>query len=340
MYDRSNKKIEIYKRLMILVPILILVFLIGVVILKKVDEAPINESIKRNSSSANKTETVEINGVLCTPKKNIQTFLFIGNDNSEEREETGTVLGGGQCDTLELIVVDKGNEAYYRLSLNRDTMTEIESFDSEGNSLGTSVAQLSLAYAQGGGEEKSCENAAQAVSNLLYGQKIDEYLSLNMDAIPTINNMVGGVEVIIEDDFSRTDSGLVMGETVTLTDEQAIAFVQGRKNVADGTNENRVKRQNTYLSALQTKMISLCKNDPSFSLEFFNSLEDYMVTSFTGKKFSRLTNTMVTYEDKGRIEPEGSSALGRFNYNEFTIDEDNLADIVMELFYEQVDEEK
>lgn len=335
MNDRSQKKLEIYKKLRILIPVLLIIFLGGGIILRKVDEAPLDKTANYDSG-AEEPETVEINGVLCTPKEDIQTFLFIGNDNSEEREETGTVLGGGQCDTLELLVVDKAKEEYRRLSLNRDTMTEIESFDAEGNSLGSSVAQLSLAYAQGGGGEKSCENTANAVSNLLYGQKIDQYLSLNMDSIPTINKKVGGVEVTIEDDFSRTDSGLVQGETVTLTDEQAQIFVQGRKNVADGSNQNRVERQNTYLSALQSKMIKLCSDDPSFSLEFFNSLEDYMVTSFTPKQFSRLTNTMINYEDKGRLEPEGESVVGRFNYNEFTIDQENLTDLVIELFYDKV----
>ena len=49
--------------------------------------------------------------------------------------------------------------------------------------------------------ESSCENTVDAVSDMLYGIKIDGYIAMNIDAIKVINHLAGGVPVTIEDDF-------------------------------------------------------------------------------------------------------------------------------------------
>lgn len=179
-------------------------------------------------------EIVEINGVRCTPKKNIKTYLFMGLDAQGEAEASEEYDGTGQCDTLQLLVIDETNNTYTRLPINRDTMTDVNSLDDDGTYLATTYMQISLAHATGDGMEMSCENTADAVSGLLYDQPIDGYASLNMDSIEVLNHLVGGVTVTIEDDFSKEDPTLRMGETVTLTDEQAMHYVRGRMNVGDG----------------------------------------------------------------------------------------------------------
>lgn len=49
------------------------------------------------------------------------------------------------------------------------------------------------------------ENTVDAVSTLLKGQKVDGYAMINMSAIQVVNDMVGGVTVTIEGDFSERD---------------------------------------------------------------------------------------------------------------------------------------
>ena len=51
--------------------------------------------------------------------------------------------------------------------------------------------------------ETRAENTVDAVSTLLGGHKIDGFAMVNMSAIEVVNDMVGGVTVTIEDDFSR-----------------------------------------------------------------------------------------------------------------------------------------
>ena len=89
-----------------------------------------------------------------------------------------------------------------------------------------------------------------AVSNMLYGNRIEGYISLNMDSIKILNHLAGGVPVTIEDDFSQSDPSLVMGQNITLTDDQAMHYVHDRMNVGDGTNECRMRRQKAYVDAL------------------------------------------------------------------------------------------
>lgn len=69
------------------------------------------------------------------------------------------------------------------------------------------------------------------MSNFLDGQRIDGYAAVNMGAIGTINHLAGGVTVTIEDDFSKVDKTMKMGETITLTDEQAVHYVHDRYDV-------------------------------------------------------------------------------------------------------------
>ena len=84
-------------------------------------------------------------------------------------------------------------------------MTQIRILGVTGEPAGTFTGQLALAHTYGSGEEDSCENTVLAVSNLLYGMEIDHYVSLTMDGVALLNDLVGGVTVEVLDDFSGID---------------------------------------------------------------------------------------------------------------------------------------
>jgi anionic cell wall polymer biosynthesis LytR-Cps2A-Psr (LCP) family protein len=71
--------------------------------------------------------------------------------------------------------------------------------------MGTSEIQIAYAHAVGDGGAFSCENVVEAVSNYLGGVDIQSYIAMNIDSIAKINQLVGGVTVTIEDDFSAID---------------------------------------------------------------------------------------------------------------------------------------
>ena len=319
--------------------LIVFVFTLVLVAVGVVSQAVDQRTIAREEGTTQwPKDMVEINGIKCTPKKNIKTYLIMGLDSRGEAEATEEYDGTGQVDTLELVVVDYTANTYTRLPINRDTMTEVQTLDTDGTFLATTKMQISLAHACGDGMEISCENTVDAVSNLLYGQTIDGYASLNMDSIKVLNHLAGGVTVTIEDDFSNSDPSLVQGETVTLTDEQAMAYVHDRMNVGDGTNEGRMRRQTQYLSALKPILMEKCQADSSYALEIYDALTPYMVTDQSRNDFIKLTAALIDSEEQERLHIEGTNEVGDTGFNEFTVDEESLADVVIQLFYDKIEE--
>lgn len=338
----TMNKGKVFKKLLPLLIAVVVIAVVAGVASRTVDHQKVNSDTDNQTATeaVQQEETVEINGVLCTPKKNIKTYLFMGIDATGEVETKKEFDGTGQCDTLQVVVVDEKNNTYTRLPINRDTMTDVKSLDDEGNYLLTSTLQIALAHSKGDGMEISCENTVDAVSNLLYGQTIDGYASLNMNSIEVLNHLVDGVTVTIEDDFSKEDPSLVMGETVKLTDEQAMHYVRGRMNVGDGTNEGRMRRQSKYLSALKIKLIEKCQEDNAFALDIYDALEPYMVTSLSRNDFIKLAASLVTADEQESLEIQGINTIGEMGFNEFTVDESSLAEVVIQLFYDRVENEE
>ena len=280
-------------------------------------------------------QTITYKGKEYVPKKNIETYLFVGVDSDGKVKKVKEYGESGMADTLILLVRDLSAGTYQTLSLDRNTMTEIKCVDVDGSYIVTVVNQLSFAHAEGDGLELSCENTVDAVSNLLKGQKIDGYAVLNMSAIRVLNHEIGGVEVTIEDDFSQVDPTMEIGKTMVLDDTQAEYFVRGRMNVADGTNENRMKRQNVYLDAYRTKMKSRCVEDAEFPLQLYDALGEYMVTTISAQKFSKLAMMTLNGKDQGSLHIEGKNKTGEMGYIEFTPDKDSLQEVIISLFYRE-----
>jgi anionic cell wall polymer biosynthesis LytR-Cps2A-Psr (LCP) family protein len=330
-YRSRDEKRQFYKQLFLILLGFAAVFLVAGLVYKIVDQQLI-----RQEEEEKKSGVVEFNGVKYIPKKNIKTYLFMGIDTTGKvKKVTSYDESAGQSDVLIVMVRDVSNGTYKTLPINRNTITEIENYDLDGSFIATSESQICLAHAHGDGMEVSCKATVNAVSDLLLGQKIDGYMSLNMGAIGTINHEVGGVTVTIEDDFSQSDTSLKMGETVKLSDEQAIRFVHDRMNVADGTNENRMKRQSVYLNALKPVMKEKCAEDQQFPIKLYESLQDYMVTNIQAKTFSKLALMAMQDKDEGEVTIEGTNSIGDNDLYEFRVDEDSLTDAVIELFYDK-----
>ena len=113
----------------------------------------------------------------------------------------------------------------------------------------------------------------------MYGITINRYISIAMDGIPVLNDLVGGVTVEVMDDFSGIDDTLIQGETVTLKGQQALTYVRERKRLSDPTNTHRMERQKQYLEALQKQMLKLSDASENFALSTLMELNDYLVSN-------------------------------------------------------------
>ncbi len=214
-------------------------------------------------------------------------------------------------------------------------MTDVPVLGVTGNRAGFAFEQIALSHAYGSGLEDSCENTVDAVEELLGQPKIDNYIMLNMDAIPILNDEFGGVEVEIKDDFSLVDNSLVMGETVRLKGQQALTYTRIRKNVADETNLARMERQKQYITAFFTQFKKYVENDSKAGVSAFNSVSEYMVTDCDVKNLVELQNKFGKCSDPVLYDIPGEAKEGT-KFMEYYVNQAEFKNILAEIFYEKV----
>ena len=134
--------------------------------------------------------SIEYGGNMYLPNKDLKSILLLGIDSTQNPDEDRK--NSAQADLLVLLVVDPKNERFSSIHLNRDTMTDIREIDSNGKKYGEFQGQLALAHTYGSDEAMRCRNTVAVVEDLLYGVEIDHYVSVTMDAVPIINDSVGG----------------------------------------------------------------------------------------------------------------------------------------------------
>ena len=321
----------------------VLVLLAGMLLLQRwenTQDAPVSSSGEASSVEAGAPvdgrEITYYNDTAYARREDLETVLLLGVDKFEGETPEG-YINNQQADFLLLLVLDEENETCTPIQLNRDTMTQIQILGVTGEPAGTFTGQLALAHTYGSGEEDSCENTVLAVENLLYGVGIDHYVSLTMDGVALLNDLVGGVTVEVLDDFSGIDDSLVQGETVTLQGQQALTYVRSRGGLEDSSNLRRMERQRQYLSALQQQLKAAVQQEDGFTLDALLQLNEYMVSDCTVEQLSALADNMAHYQVSDILTTPGDAQEGE-EYMEFTVDEYALQQMVMDVFYEPVEE--
>lgn len=330
--NNRNRKAKLNKKSMAMIAAAFLIILAVAALMYYMDHRTTGTS----EGSSKKVYTID--DEECYKKQNIETYLFLGVDSTNDDKNAKKKEQSVQCDSVILLVIDRVNKTFATLPLDRDAMVSLEIPDEDGNILGENTMQLALAYAYGDGKEQSCELAEDAVSGLLHDQRIDGYVSLSMDAIGAVNHLVGGVDVTVTDDFAG-ESGLASGQTVHLSDAQAETFVRGRKTVGDGTNENRMSRQQTYIEALYPAVIDHAKQDNNFVSNARKKLDKYMVTNMTDSDFSKIIEALSSDKKMNLPDIKYSRTVNKdTGYAEVEYDEDSLEGVVKKLFYDPVEE--
>ena len=329
-YRRRQDKKRLYKGLGIAAGVLILGIAVISVVLGMADHYRIN-----SDSSTDSRETITYKNETYVKKGNLETYLIAGIDAPGKVEKVTEYDGTGQCDVLAVIVRDRSTDQCKLLSIDRNTITAVKSLDNDGTYLDTTDIQISLAHAMGFDQQVRAENTVDAVSHLLGDQTIDGYAMVNMGAIQVVNDMVGGVTVTIEDDFSDVDPSMKKGETVTLMGEQAEKYVRSRKEISDGSNQNRMSRQSTYEEAFKPAFRNKCAENSKFPLEVYHAMEDYMTTNISAKKFCRLAILMSDENQDEKVAISGTYGLDEDDWQTFTPDEDSLQEAILELFYQK-----
>lgn len=279
----------------------------------------------------------EENVVLYDGKKyryndHLSNYLFMGIDTREKVEGYETQKDAGQADALFLVSLDRAEQKLQILTIPRDTMAQIETFNPGGKSLGMTEDHINLQYAFGDGKTKSCELMKTAVSNLLYQIPIQGYCSLNMDGIPILTELVDGVEVTVPDDsLQEVYPEFTEGAKVTLTKENTEQFVRYRDITESQSALVRSERQKIFLEAYLERVQQIASEDPGIVTRIYEGVQDYMVSNMGTDIFAQLLEASL----KNTPEPcslPGEGTEGQ-DFDEFHVEEDALYDLVLQMFY-------
>jgi LCP family protein required for cell wall assembly len=297
-----------------------------------------DESASAMNSDVEKWQegTIEYNGKYYRYNNYIRSYLLMGIDSDDPVETAEDGVSGGQSDAMFLLVVDSENETLSVISINRNTMTAVDVYDEDGNGLGIYQAQICTQHGFGDGKKLSCTRTVSAVKNLFYNIPIAGYLSINMGAIPQLNDAIGGVEVEVLEDISypAKNVSLTAGDTVTLNGQEAYCYVRGRDvNDFDSATE-RLRRDEQYIIQFMNQLKSFSGGNAEVAAGIYDSVSDYIVSSVD---FAALAEDVIGYEfsDDIMYTVPGETAAGD-KYEEYQVDEAAFYDLIIHIFYNEV----
>lgn len=269
----------------------------------------------------------------------IQTYLLMGVDKEGPAVAAEDGTDGGQSDAMFLVVMDTGKKELSVISINRNTMTKIKTIDKTGAGGGETTAQICTQHGFGDGLHLSSAKSAEAVSYLFYNIPISGYVSLHMDAMPKLNDAVGGVEVEILEDIKALDRGvdLKKGEEVLLTGDEAYCYLRSRDLNTFDSATGRLRRQEQFIAGFLKKLKVAVSGDAAKAAAIYDSVSEYLVTN---ADFPALVLELMDYEyEESRMYTvPGETVMGK-QFEEYYPDEEALYGLILKVFYEEVEKE-
>lgn len=301
---------------------------IGVILFWKDDSK--NIGLGEEELSQSDLGTIEYEGQKYHYNNELFNILFLGIDNNEELREHDLPGEAGQADSIMVLSLNKKTKEGRILQIPRDTMTEIDLYDGNGNRYDSVYRQLALQYAYGSGGENSCWAMKKTVSELLYDLPIDGYLALDIASLAIINDTVGGVTLTIPKDYTVIDPAFEKGATLTLTGKQAHAYVRYRDTNESFSNQDRMERQMQYLPALIAAVKSNVNLEKGYYDVFYPLVSKYMFTDLR-------EDQVDTFADFNLVEAEMEYLPGEWisgeEYDEYHVNDEELQKKLVETFY-------
>ena len=323
------KQKKSFKDIFLLIILLVLVLVIlysGLQILESTVLHPSQDPVAQQTS-----KTITRDGKEYFPRQDVTVMMVLGIDQYGPVTSSNYYRNNGSADSVMLLIFDESNKDCTVLYLNRDTMLTMDVLGVRGEYAGTTYGQLALAHTYGTGLEDSCENVKNTLMNFIHGLTVDYYVAMNMDAIPILNDAVGGVTVNVTDDFSKVNPTITMGE-LTLQGDQVIDYVRTRKDVGDQKNVTRMERQKEYVDGFLKALMEKEQEDMEFAVSLYEQVAPYIVTDCSVNTLSGMVDRYAEFTLKEVITPAGENIIEDGHYA-FYVDEEKLDELIVQIFY-------
>ncbi|MFF2194643.1 LCP family protein [Streptomyces sp. NPDC058157] len=183
-----------------------------------------------------------------------QNILLIGSDSRAGSANAGYGQDGGtqRSDTTILLHLAADRRSATAVSIPRDLMAQVpECLGTDGSRTGDRFAQFNWAFQWGG--------AACTIRTVekMTGIRVDHHMVVDFGGFKKMVDAVGGVEVCLKRPVDDAEAHLRLpaGRQV-LGGEQALGFVRARYSLGDGSDTERMERQQQFLGSLWEKVSS------------------------------------------------------------------------------------
>ncbi|MYW43494.1 LCP family protein [Streptomyces sp. SID161] len=186
--------------------------------------------------------------------RDAQNILLIGSDTraGDGNGKYGKDLGTERSDTTILLHLAADRGSATAVSLPRDLMVDVPScLQEDGRRSDPVFAMFNHAFQVGG---SAC--TIRTVEKLT-GIRVDHHMVVDFSGFKEMVDAVDGVEVCLREPVDDKAAKLRLpAGRVTLDGEQALGYVRARKSLGNGSDTDRMGRQQRFLGALVNKVQS------------------------------------------------------------------------------------
>ncbi|MEV5985675.1 LCP family protein [Streptomyces sp. NPDC052051] len=182
-----------------------------------------------------------------------RTVLLIGSDSrAGGGDRYGKDSGTERSDTTILLHLAADRRGATAVSLPRDLMVDVPDCRTrDGRRSRPVFAMFNSAFATGG---SACSvRTVEKLTDL----RVDHFVVVDFNGFKTLVDALDGVPVCLKEPLDDKDAKVKLpAGKVTLDGEQALGYVRARKSLGDGSDTERMERQQRFLGALVSKMHS------------------------------------------------------------------------------------
>lgn len=182
-----------------------------------------------------------------------ENILLIGSDNrGNGNEKYGEDSGTQRSDTTILLHLAADRKSATAVSIPRDLMAHVPSCKLANGTMDRArYEQFNWAFESGGA---AC--TIRTVENMT-GVRVDHHLIVDFNGFKKMVDAVGGVDVCLAKPVHDTQAHLDLpAGRQTLHGEQALGYVRARHGLGDGSDTQRIDRQQGFLGSLLKKVRS------------------------------------------------------------------------------------
>lgn len=297
-----------------------------------------NHTVSFEGVSENSNYDIIFDGVKYAYNKDMITLLFLGIDKLDEVKPAKDGVSGGQADTLFLLTINPHTKVMDILAIHRNSIALVDVYDKNNKYLGAGYTQICLQHAYGGGMENSNQMTMKAVSKMLYDLPIHSVTSINMGAIPELNDSIGGITLTSLETFDTGINSFKQGENVTLKGKAAYDYIHYRNLYISDSAGLRLNRQKQYMTQFINVGMSQIKSDIGKVIDIYDIIKKYVVTDLSIDEMTYLASELVDYRFGGIYTFEGALDTNPiWKYERYNLNQDAVYELLINKFYEKVE---